>query len=173
MSQYALTWWYAERRTDGDFEIGLTCWQVQQDNWCVGTYPEDAHNKKNQFTRWVLTELFSIKSCQKMYLCASPFYPRPCHVELDGANDNQDEQTSKRDLCQWPLCVPWNVFQHLKDDKGTVMTRGCWKLYEWLTLVSESEDFFSPLPDVSRGMHNKVCVYLPLHGWSDWRHRPP
>lgn len=166
MSKYALTWWCAERRTDGDFETGLTCWQVQQDNWCVGTYPDNAHNTaKNQFTRWVLTEFFSIKFCQKIYLCVSLFYPCPCHVELDGANDNQDEQTSKRDLCQWPLCVPWNVFQHLKDDKGTVVTRGCWKLYEWLTLEPESEDLFSSLPDVSCGMHNKVC--LPTTSWME------
>lgn len=37
--QHVLTWWCVGQRIDGDNETGLTCWQVQPDSWCGGTYP--------------------------------------------------------------------------------------------------------------------------------------
>lgn len=43
----------------------------------------------------------------------TPAYPRPGHVELDGADDHQDEQTAKGDLRQRPLGVPRDVLQDL------------------------------------------------------------
>lgn len=46
-------------------------------------------------------------------LAGVPAYPRPGHVELDGADDHQDEQTPEGDLRQWPLRVPRDVLQHL------------------------------------------------------------
>lgn len=55
-------------------------------------------------------------------ICASlagvPAYPRPGHVELDGADDHQDEQTAQGDLRQWPLRVPRDVLQHLGKGEG-------------------------------------------------------
>lgn len=47
-----------------------------------------------------------------------PAYPGPGHVELDGADDHQDEQTAQGDLRQGPLRVPRDVLQHLEEVKG-------------------------------------------------------
>lgn len=48
-----------------------------------------------------------------LLLATVPAYPRPSHVELDGADDHQDEQTAEGDLRQWPLGVPCDVLQYL------------------------------------------------------------
>lgn len=53
-----------------------------------------------------------------------PAYPRPSHVELDGADDHQDEQTAEGDLRQWPLRVPCDVLQDLWAWEGTQTASG-------------------------------------------------
>lgn len=53
-------------------------------------------------------------------------YPRPGHVELDGADDHQDEQTAEGDLRQWPLRVPRDVLQHLGKDEGPKQLQESW-----------------------------------------------
>lgn len=45
----------------------------------------------------------------KLHFGGAQTYPCPGHVELDGADDHQDEQTAEWDLRQRPLRVPWDV----------------------------------------------------------------
>lgn len=59
-------------------------------------------------------------------LAGVPAYPRPGHVELDGADDHQDEQTAEGDLCQWPLRVPRDVLQHLGNGEGPKQLQESW-----------------------------------------------
>lgn len=53
-------------------------------------------------------------------------YPRPSHVELDGADDHQDEQTAEGDLRQRPLRVPRDVFQYLCEWEGAKQLQENW-----------------------------------------------
>lgn len=53
-------------------------------------------------------------------------YPRPGHVELNGADDHQDEQTAEGDLRQWPLGVPRDVLQHLEKGEGPKQLQESW-----------------------------------------------
>lgn len=160
-----LTWWYAGQRTGEDNGTGPTCWQAQPNSWCGDTYPGEGA-QANLHESIINLHLWENKSVYNWWTSART-YPCPGHVELDGTDDDKDEQTAEWDLCQRPLCVPWDVLQYLREGE-----RQNWGIKSSGMIIPASASngrLQWQFPEMSTMC---ISVYPPPRGWSDWRHRP-
>lgn len=184
-SEYDLTWWCAVQRTGGDIETGQTCWQVQQDSWCGGTYPkDDAHKAETQQRKLHMNIIeqsnykFTTVLLNSCLICK--LHEWPCArftlvrvmlnwmVRMTTRMSKLPSEISVSDLSAYQemffsTCErKWDSRRHVSAER----VRNDWQAQQWL-------DVMNGFSLRSRAVMLLIkCVYVPPRGWSDWRRRP-